>query len=303
MKRNIVFAIGLFALGGCADLAVTSMHVVWNDQIKLAAATVTNSGQVASEATMLYFDGNESPTSPNYRPQVTWGIGPLTPGQSVIRLADFAPLARPENQSLGNVFAITARVDPNNVVRETNENNNARKQAVRGSPYTCINFNGIDAGTAFGTPAGQIPGTTIISQGGVRVTVENFRYVGTGGTFSFARIDAASATFGAGNVVRLANINLDFDFTGIAGPVKQVVFRFADIGGFENLAVNGSPSPIYAGELTSAPSPLGGAIITSTSSPMPGGKKGTVALIQLAGAIAHLRVGGQEFFMDDVCFK
>jgi hypothetical protein len=193
-------------------------------------------------------------------------------------------------------------VDPKNLVRESDEGNNTEQRPLAGGAYTCIDFNSIPAGTRYGTP-GQTPGTVVMSQGGARVTVENFSFIGGGGTFNFARVDAATPNFGAGNVLRVNNINLDFDFTAVAPPVKQVVLKFADLGGFENLAVNGSPSPIYTGELTAAPSPMAGAIVTSTTTAVPGGKRGTFAAIELAGTIGHLRIGGQEFFLDDVCFR
>jgi len=294
----------LLILTGCAaDLTVRNTQVVWNSDMKFAATTIANVGTRRSDATAVYFDGDENPVSQNYRPQVQAEVGPLEPGQSVTRVANLAPLARAENSFLANVFAITVRADPKNLIREGDEGNNTEQRPVAGSAYTCIDFNSIPTGTRYGTPAGQAPGTVVISQGGARVTVENFSFIGGGGTFMFARVDAATPNFGSGNVLHVNNINLDFDFTDVTPPVKQVVLKYADVGGFENLAVNGSPSPIYAGELVAAPSPMGGAIVASTSAAIPGGKRGAFAAIDLAGTIGHLRVGGQEFFLDDVCFR
>lgn len=80
-------------------------------------------------------------------------------------------------------------------------------------------------------------------------------------------------------------------------------FRWSDQGGNENLGVNGAPRPTYAGELLSAPASISGALIASGSTPIPGGRKGRTAVLRPGSGIDRVRVGGQEFALDDVCFK
>jgi hypothetical protein len=302
MKPRTLSLLALLLLAGCADLVVRDTQVVWTGDLKLAVATIANVGARGSGPTAVYFDGDESPVSPNFRPQVQAEVGALAPGQSVTRVADFAPLARAENAFLGNVRGVTVRVDPKNLIREGNEANNTEQRPLAGPAYTCIDFNGIAAGTRYGTP-NHAPGAVVFTQGAVRATVENFRYIGPGGTFNFADIRAALAGFGSGNVLHFNNINLDFDFTAVTPAVGQVVLKFGDYGGFENLAINGAPSPIYAGELVAAPSPLGGAIVASTATAFANGKRGALAVIALGGSIGHLRIGGQELFIDDLCYR
>jgi hypothetical protein len=77
-----------------------------------------------------------------------------------------------------------------------------------------------------------------------------------------------------------------------------------DQGGFENLAVNGAPVPIYVGELSSAPTPMGGATVMVTAQSIPGGKAGAVTITATPPAtIKAVRIGGQEFAIDNVCAK
>jgi hypothetical protein len=91
---------------------------------------------------------------------------------------------------------------------------------------------------------------------------------------------------------------LKFDFSNVGFKVAEVNLEFLDLGGSENLSVNGST--IYAGELTSAPSPMGGVTLMFTTTPAPGGEKGKLTM---KGAVKTLIIGGQEFWLDNVCAK
>lgn len=302
MRFTTLSILAALLCAGCADLTVRDTQVVWTSDIKLAAATIANVGLRSSGPTAVYFDGDENPVSPNYRPQVQADLEPLAPGQSVVRVADFTSLARAENAFLGNVRSVTVRVDPKNLIRESSETNNTGQAPVPGGAYTCIDFNGLAVGTRYGTPS-HAPGTVVLTQGAVRISVETFRFTNGGSAFNFARVDAAMPAFGSGHVMRFNNINLDFDFTAVAPAVRQVVLKFADYGGFENLAVNGAPAPIYAGELVAAPSPMGGAIVVANATAFANGKRGAFAAVNLTSSIGHLRIGGQELFIDDVCYR
>jgi len=82
-----------------------------------------------------------------------------------------------------------------------------------------------------------------------------------------------------------------------AQPGTQVAdIDFLDMGGFENISVNGSP--MFTGDISAVPGSLGGAAVSVSSTPAAGGKTG---LVTLAGAIQKLRVGGQEFWINNVC--
>jgi hypothetical protein len=167
------------------------------------------------------------------------------------------------------------------------------------SALVCVDFEPpLVAGTQYGQPAGQPPGTVIFTSNGIPVSIQNFNFVGGGGTFNSARIEAPPVPFGSGQSIRTNNINLEFDFTAIGFPTSQVQFEFLDLGGSENISVNGSS--VFAGDITATPSSIGGVNATVTSASVSGGKKGTVTL---AGAVNRLRIGGQEFWIDQVCAK
>jgi hypothetical protein len=164
----------------------------------------------------------------------------------------------------------------------------------------CIDFEPpLVAGTHYGTPAGQAPGTLIFTSHGVDVRVRDFVFTAGGGTFGEAGIEAAPAIFGTGQVMAVNNINLEFDFSALGAPVTEVTLDYLDMGGFENLAINGQPAPVYAGELSAAPSPMGG-VALSFAPPVTvvGGKTGSMTA---TGPIAQLQIGGQEFWIDGIC--
>jgi len=154
------------------------------------------------------------------------------------------------------------------------------------------------AGTQYGQPAGQANGAVIFPSNGIPVSIHDFVFTGGGGTFNSARIEPPPVPFSSGQSIRTNNINLEFDFTSLGFPTSEVKFDFLDEGGFENISVNGSP--VFAGELSAAPNPIGGVNIAVSSVPVAGGKKGTVILL---GAVNKLRIGGQEFWIDQVCVK
>ena len=169
------------------------------------------------------------------------------------------------------------------------------------SAQVCVDFEPpLVAGTQYGQPVGQPNGTVIFTTNGIPVSIHDFVFVGSGGTFNLAQIEVAPVPFGSGQSIRSNNINLEFNFSAIGFTPSQVTFEYLDLGGFENISVNGNPSPPFAGEFSAAPNPIGGAGIAVTSTPVQGGRSGTVTL---TGAVTRLRVGGQELWLDQVCAR
>lgn len=163
----------------------------------------------------------------------------------------------------------------------------------------CVRFGPPPAvGTTFGPPA-HGPGALAFIEAGIRVHVEAFQYAGGGGTMNSAQIVVPPTPIGNGQVGRANNINYDFDFSGLGWVPSSVDFVFLDMGGSENLGVNGST--VHRGELTAAPASLGGASVTSASNPVPGGKSGSTSI--LGPSITRVLVGGQEFWIDEVCAR
>jgi subtilase family serine protease len=126
MRFGLLFIlIPLLAFMGCKpDLTVRDLNVTWDDANKKASAEIANIGNDDAGQFMVYFNADESPVSPNRLPQVRFNMPGLAKGASTTLVADFAPLAHPDNSYLGNVFKIRVLVDPKSTVDESNENNN-----------------------------------------------------------------------------------------------------------------------------------------------------------------------------------
>lgn len=153
-------------------------------------------------------------------------------------------------------------------------------------------------GKQYGNPVGNKSGDVVVTTKGVKVSVFDFNFVGGGGAFNVAYIDTASILSGAGQNIRTNNINLEFDFSSLNFTVSGVQFDFLDEGGIENISINGSP--IYAGDLASVTSPMGGVTISVYTSAIQGHNKGSVIL---SGAVQTLIIGGQEFWLDNICVR
>jgi hypothetical protein len=169
-------------------------------------------------------------------------------------------------------------------------------------PFVCVDFEPpIELGTQYGTPVGDEPGDHAFTTNNIPVHLYNFVFTNGGGTFNFATVDSAmsSPPFGTGQTMGINNINLEFDFSGIGFQTSEVTVDFLDYGGFENLEVNGSPyPPPYVGELSSAPDQIGGVSVTVSTISDYGGEMG---VLTLTGSVQTLRIGGQEFWIDNVC--
>jgi hypothetical protein len=173
---------------------------------------------------------------------------------------------------------------------------------------SCVNFDApaFVLGTKYGP--GLTPGSLAFTANGIRATVWDFQFHTPGsGTFGSATIGLPSNGFGTGQTLKINNINMEFDFTALGSPIHTVALEYLDLGGFENLSVNGAPVPIYVGELSSAPTSIGGATVNVTTvsiTPPASGKRGTVTIAATSPAkIDTLRIGGQEFAIDNVCAR
>lgn len=166
---------------------------------------------------------------------------------------------------------------------------------------TCETFDTLPI-AQYGTVGGTVtnpPGSTIFSiAGGVPVQIHPIYLLPSGPYFNFAGIEAAPASFGSGNVLNTNNVCVDFNFSG--KNVQEVTIEYIDMGGVENLWVNGA---MYVGELSAAPATLGGATVTVTPSSIPGGNKGKVKIKTATGYIYTFWIGGQEFYLDNLCYQ
>ena len=160
-----------------------------------------------------------------------------------------------------------------------------------------VDFESLSLGKQYGVPVGNVPGQIIFTEDGIPVAVQNFNLVESGETFNYCQVDTAFSGLRAGNSMRTNNINLKFDFfSGLGFPAKFVSFEFVDLGGFENISVNGQQ--IFAGELTAAPTLIApGVTLSISTTAVQGGIQGTAVL---DGTIITLMIGGQEFWLDNI---
>lgn len=161
----------------------------------------------------------------------------------------------------------------------------------------CVDFESLTPGTTYGNGVNSI-GEVVFTENEINVSVEYFEWTGGGGMFGTAEVQNAFSGFGTGQVMWTSNINLKFDFVQLGIPVKMVTFEYSDMGGHENISVNGNP--IFKGELDEAPNQPGVTINVGVST-MPGGKMGLVTIAAIGGTIESLMVGGQEFALDNIC--
>lgn len=166
---------------------------------------------------------------------------------------------------------------------------------------SCVGFEPpLALGTLYGAPVPQPPGTLIFTTNGIPVRIDNFQLMSLGWTFNRASIDLAPVPFSPSQSLRSNNINLRFDFTRLKFKPKKVTLSYLDLGGYENLSVNGS-SPYHVGELTAAPAVLGGVNVSVTSTPVAPPMSGKYGTLTLTGSVTSLLIGGQELWIDQVC--
>ncbi|MDY7094586.1 MAG: hypothetical protein SX243_16565 [Acidobacteriota bacterium] len=162
----------------------------------------------------------------------------------------------------------------------------------------CIDFEPppFPLGTLYGNPAGDVPGDFVFNAMGIDAYVQKILYGGGGSGFNVAYIDNAPPWLGPTQSLRFNNIDMIFDFSNWGSLPTTVVFDYVDLGGIENLSVNGSA--VFIGDIWAAPAMLGGVNVNVSQVAIPGGFTGRV---KLSGNIKYFRVGGQEFWIDDLC--
>jgi hypothetical protein len=116
--------------------------------------------------------------------------------------------------------------------------------------------------------------------------------------YNFGRLEQAPPNFGSGQVFNTNNSALKFTAIGIAKPVV-ITFDYLDMGGTENLSINGH---LYIGELNKAPISFGNVTVSITSNPVPLPAKGKSGTVTITGLVKEFKIGGQEFYLDNVCF-
>lgn len=157
------------------------------------------------------------------------------------------------------------------------------------APPACVKFGPMPAAwTVWGAPAGHVPGSLVHTEATIDVRVQRF-VTPAAVLFNQARLEPAAAIgWGSFNSLHLIDISTVYHFMAAGGWVPNFVrFRYQDLGGIENLAINGT---LYVGDIALAPAVLGGASVVVT----PG-------VVDITGPVTDLLIGGHNFRVDDLC--
>lgn len=164
----------------------------------------------------------------------------------------------------------------------------AGPSAVVGPAPACVTFGpNPPPGTVWGTPF-HPAGTMVHSENSIRVSVDPLTLPG-GAVYNAARLeDAAMIGWGTLNSLYMRRISTTYHFMAAGGWVpNQVRFQYRDLGGLENLNINGA---LHVGDISTAPAFLGGAAVTVG----PG-------WVNITGPVHRLLIGGESFRVDNVC--
>ena len=153
-----------------------------------------------------------------------------------------------------------------------------------------VDFDSLVTGTVYGTPAGHFPGNYVFSEAYADCYVNNF-WVGGSPYFSFMRVDPAFTYFGTNNIMNINNITLEIDFTA-AG---DATFEYLYLGGEVNLQFDGLAAPLVGPDFVSLAGTYGAVTVNVTAY---AAGPGVAGMVTLAGPVQHLRVGGQELWVE-----
>lgn len=204
-----------------------------------------------------------------------------------------------ESESELDVVAVYTAAGPDEQVETMHTERVPLRRLEAGPSEICVGFERpLTVGTQYGASAGHNGGDEVAVANGIPISVHEFRLLDGSATFNVASIDVAPVAFGSGQCMRLNNINVELDFSGIGFVAREVSFEFLDLGGHENLSVNGSQ--VFVGDLSAIGSPIDGVDTSVSTTSVSGGTAGRVVL---TGAVERVRVGGQEFWIDNVCAR
>jgi len=170
---------------------------------------------------------------------------------------------------------------------------------------TCLGFDDIAAGTYYNANYGYEPGDVFLEAQGI--TGRLARYIGTANSEIFGDVSVQNNptnllppfALASGRVLHTAGATVRLNFP--AGT-NQVCFRFWAGDGAENISVNGQPLQVvnfpFNIPVTLAPG------VTFTITPAsPAGVVNSTGIMCLNGNIETLRIGGANFYMDEICYS
>ncbi|NOQ21271.1 MAG: hypothetical protein GQ565_01300 [Candidatus Aegiribacteria sp.] len=136
----------------------------------------------------------------------------------------------------------------------------------------------------------------VITTSGVDIVVEPFMWGNDNWTSDGrAEVDSRQYSGASGNDMNARNVNLNFTFDY---PRSKISLKFADLGGNENIQVN--DEFLNLNEIISLDGLILGGVTLSVSAVQEG--TNWIGKLVLDGTIHSFSIGGQELWIDDVCY-
>jgi len=152
----------------------------------------------------------------------------------------------------------------------------------------CVKFSNLTSGDTY-----NVGDTITTSQ--ANIVVEQFQWPnGTWTTSGHATVDDRNYGQGSGNDLNANNVNLNFQFDY---PVEKITLKFGELGGNNNISVNGGFQNV-PNLVDLNGNSINGVQITVNASQQGNNWYGTM---ELDGTINEFKIGGQELWLDDVC--
>ena len=161
--------------------------------------------------------------------------------------------------------------------------------AVCGISPICLaatmEFESVPVGTKYGAGFGNVPGQVVITENGIKMSVEQFFLRQFTGFFQAEVTGPAND-----HELALNNISVLFDLTALPFNVTSLTLQYNELGGEDNFAVNGGSILQPLAHLTDIPVNVAPGVTALVD----GGR------ITLTGDIDRVLIGGQELSVDTV---
>ncbi len=168
----------------------------------------------------------------------------------------------------------------------------------------CVGFEDIEQGTVWGSTAGNSPGDVVYEAEGVVMSVHGFLLPAGQNVFGNVLFDQAPAAAPPHPIEHIAgltsNINLGFDFSFLEDSVFALRIGFANLGGINNISVNGGDLIVFE-NFADLPSLLPGMAQVVMLPDTTNNEVGYLFLYGGASPIQELIIGGQELALDNLC--
>ncbi|MFH1843251.1 MAG: FlgD immunoglobulin-like domain containing protein [bacterium] len=157
----------------------------------------------------------------------------------------------------------------------------------------------LTVGDAWGAPHGDMPGDLAFVEDGIPVRLQRF-HDGGGGDFNECIIEWTASGFGVDNFMHFDRIDVSYEIHALGLPVQAVLFLFADMyDSVDNMQVNGGP--MHIGDIESFPTNIAPGITYLTLDVVPIVGGGVTGIGLLLGNVQRLVLGGELFYVDEVC--